>query len=252
MSKTFEAIAKAFRHNTGASFLDSGSAYGRHHEKPPITEEYPPVSIYCYTNEVLPTIEVAHFLAAQTNVDFDIQSQFDEWAAQEENSELSWFEAGEQFATEVLGLNQRTRDNTYNGENDLSQDYVWEVYSNDDNGDWIYDDDALLVIYAHTGCDVRGGYAYPLFLRSTGEYSAPMDLVAQFHAAEGRMDGEELDDMDLRNIDEEWQCGYSSCPAYQFNKEVERVFKFTKTTDSVVVKLKSGVIIKVVAALPYF
>jgi hypothetical protein len=252
MSKTFETIAKAFRHNTGASFLDSGSAYGRHHEKPPISNNDPAISIYCYTNEVMPTIEVAHFLAEQTEVDFDIQSQFDEWVTRDENSELSWFEAGEQFATEVLGLTQRARDNTYNGENDLSQDYVWEIYSNNENNDWIYDDDALLVIYAHTGCDVRGGYAYPLFLRSTTDYSIPVDLTAQFFAAEGRLNGVNLEQDELRELDEQWQCGYSSCPSYEFNKNVDRIFTFTKTTDSVVVKIKSGEIVKVVASLPYF
>ncbi len=252
MSKTFETIAKAFRHNTGASILDSGSAYGRHHERPPIQEETPAITIDVWHNDITATIETAHFLAEQTEVDFELQERFEEWASQEENSDLSWFEAGEQFATEVLRLQSLAKDNTYNSESDLSQCYVWEVYAEEDRGDWIYADDSLLLVYAHTGCDVRGGYAYPLFLRSTGDYACPMDQTAQFYASEGRLNGEEIDEHDLRALDEQWGNGYSSCPSYQLSKEIDRVFGFTKTNDSVVVKLKSGEIVKVIAQLPYF
>jgi hypothetical protein len=180
-------------------------------------------------------------------VDFDLQKQFDEWVALEENSDLNWFEAGEKFATEVLSLTQLARDNTYNGENDLSQTYVWEVYSESDNGDWIYNDDALMVVYAHTGCDVRGGYAYPLFLRCQGDYSIPMDLVAEFFITDARLNGEDLEDEACRSLDEQWQCGYSSNPAYHMSKDIERVFSFTKTVNTVVVKLTSGEIVKIAA-----
>jgi hypothetical protein len=245
MTKNFEAIAKAFRHNTGKHFLDSGGAYGRHHEKPPISEESPMVTIDIWRNDVSACIETAHFLSETCEVDFDLQNQFEEWVGLEENSDLSWFEAGEKFATEVLGLYQSARDNTYNGENDLSQDYVWEVYTEDESSDWIYADNALFVCYAHTGCDVRGGYAYPLFLRCGGDYAIPMDLTAEFYISEGRLNGEEIERDELQNIDEKWQNGYSSNPAYQMSKDIERVFGFTKTKDSVIVKLNTGEIVKI-------
>ena len=249
MNKNLETIAKAFRHNSGKSFLDSGDYYGRHYEKPPIQEKQPMVTIDTWRNdEVNASIETALFLAETCEVDFELQAQFEEWAAREENSELSWFEAGEQFATEVLGLQQLARDNTYNGENDLSQDYVWEVYAEDDRRDWIYNDDALFVCYAHTGCDIRGGYAYPLFLRCQGDYAVPLDLVAEFYISEGRLNGEDIEEHELRELDEEWMCGYSSNPGYQLSKSIERIFEFTKTVDSVVVKLKSGEIVKIHAS----
>lgn len=246
MTNNLATIAKAFRHNTGKSFLDSGDFYGRHYDKPPITDETPLVSIDTWRTEVTATIDTARFLAETCEVDTDLQSQFDEWAELEENSDLNWFEAGEKFATEVLGLTQLARDSTYNGENDLSQTYVWEVYG-EDTGDWIYNYDALMVVYAHAGCDVRGGYAYPLFLRCQGDYSIPMDLVAEFFIVDGRRDGEELDRDECQQLDEEWQCGYSSNPSYHMSKNIERVFGFTKTTNTVVVKLKSGEIVKISA-----
>ncbi len=249
MTKTFEAIAKAFRHNTGASMLDSGGAYGRHHEKPPIVEETPMVTINTWRNEISATIETAHFLSEACEVDFELQAQFDEWVALEENSDLSWFEAGQRFCEDVLGLHKQARDNTYNGENDLSQDYVWEVYTEEISpSDWIYADNALMVVYAHTGCDIRGGYAYPLFLRHQGDYAVPFDLTAEFYIIEGRLNGEEIDEEELRALDEQWQNGYTSNPTYQMSKDIERVFGFTKTPNSVVAKLESGEIVKIYAS----
>lgn len=245
---TFETIAKAFRYNSGRNLFDSGDYYGRHYEKPPIDEKAPMVTIDIWRNEVNTRIESALFLAEACEVDSDLQEQFEEWAALEENSDLSWFEAGEKFATEVLGLTPKARDNTYNGENDLSQDYVWEVYSDNDNRDWIYDDDALLVIYAHTGCDVRSGYSHPVFLRSKGDYACPVDLVAEWFISEGRLNGEKMDEMVCHEMGYQYQCGYTSNPSYQLSKDIERVFGFTKTADSVVVKLKSGEIIKIHAS----
>lgn len=249
MTNNLEKIADAFRYNSGKSFLDSGDFYGRHYEKSPISENQPLVTIDTWRNdEVNATIETALFLAETCDVDFDIQTQFECWAALEENSELSWFEAGERFAAEVLNLQQLARDNTYNGENDLSQDYVWEVYSDSDKGDWIYDDDAIMVVYAHTGCDIRGGYAPPLFMRCKGDYAIPVDLCAEFYISEGRLNGVELADDECRELDEKWMIGYSSCPSYEFSKDIERVFGFTKTVDSVIVKLYLGEIVKVHAS----
>lgn len=246
MNNNLATIAKAFRHNTGKHFLDSGDYYGRHYDKPPITDETPLVSIDVWGTDVSATIDTARFLAETCEVDTYLHKQFDEWIELEENSDLNWFEAGEKFATEVLGLTELARDNTYNHESDLSQCYVWEVYG-ENIVDWVYDDDALMVVYAHTGCDVRGGYAYPLFLRCQGDYSIPMDLVAEFFVVDGRRDGEELDRDECQQLDEEWQCGYSSNPSYHMSKNIERVFGFTKTTNTVVVKLKSGEIVKIAA-----
>lgn len=248
MTKNQETIAKAFRHNSGKSLLDSGDYYGRHYDKPPISEEQPLVRIDVYGNEPTATIETALFLAETCEVDFDIQEQFEAWAALEENSELSWFKAGKTFATEVLGLTQLARDNTYNNENDLSQNYVWEVYAADDQGDWIYQDDALMVAYAHTGCDVRGGYAYPLFLRCQSDYSFPHDLTVEWRISEGTLNTKELSQEECQELDEKWLIGYTSNPTYQFSKDIEKVIEDSATIDSVAVKLKSGEIVKVYAS----
>lgn len=244
---SFDVFAKACRYNSGKHFLDSGDAYGRHWQKPAIQRKDSAAVIDVWRDEITGTIETAHFLAEHLDVDADTQAQFDEWS---EGQEGSWFELAEQFATEVLGLVQRARDNVYNTENDLTQVYIWEVYTPEDDGrDWIYDDNALTVIFVHTGCDVRGGYSAPIFCRPRGEYSVPVDVCAQFYAVEARdEDGSEIEDP--RALDEKWRCGYASYPASQLREDIERVFTFTKTDTTVCAKLRTGELVKIGVEAP--
>lgn len=228
-----EYFSKAARHNSGKHFLDSGGANGRHWQKPNSPKDLPAVTVDQYGA----TIETAHLLDAFLEVDRKVQAQFDKWAALPENERLSWFEAGETFATKVLGLEQLARDNTYNSENDLSQVFIWEVYALETKSDWLFtDDDTLTVVYIHTGCDVRGGYSFPLFCRPKGEYSIPIDLQAEYYAFE--LKNTPLGSCD---ISERWQCGWSSYPWGQVEEDCKRMF-FPKDRepDEFLVALKDG------------
>lgn len=251
-----ETFLRYCRWNSGSHFLDSGGAYGRHHEKPPIAKGCVPV--VCEARnvnwkgrngvDVCATIETGHFLADKLNVDREIQAQFDEWAAERDET---WFESAETFCSEVLGLEKAASDNVYNGEQDLSQVYQWSVWRTpESNGDWIYDDDALAVIFIHTGCDVRGGYSAPLFCRTNGEYIVPVDHCAEFFAESGTdADGEQLDDDRLREIDEKWRSGYHSHPASAVADDCAEVLESEPTFFRA--RLKSGEIVKVVPSVPY-
>lgn len=251
---SLETFAAACRFNSGKSLLDSGDAYGRHWQKPAIALDCSPVIVRAeqrkHGAEVCATIETAHFLAEALKVDFELQSQFEDWAAEQEGT---WFELGERFATEVLGMTQHARDNVYNGENDLSQVFIWEAYSpNDHESDWIYAKDPLCVIYVHTGCDVRGGYSKPLFCRSKGDYAVPVDYCAQFYAESGTdADGVELTEAELQDISDKWCCGYSSHPSYQVEKEIETVLECDESGQWFTAKLASGETVKIVPSLPY-
>lgn len=258
----FDIIASYCRYNTGSHFLDSGSAYGRHWQKPPITKDDKAVTLECWGRgsgnlddrdpEINATINTAHYLDAGFDLDMEIMARFEEFVEKDESND-NWFEVSNRFCSEVLGLHQHSRENVYNNENDLSQVFVWEVWTENENeSDWLYANDALCVIFVHTGCDVRGGYARPMFMRSKGSYSIQFDWVAQFYAAEGTdADGEELVEHELREIDEKWQCGYSSLPSSQLSKDVERVVGFEDGGDTVTVLLKTGETVKVVASMPY-
>ncbi len=243
----FDYFAKAFRHNTGRALCDSGDAYGRHYDKPMPKASDPTVTLDIWRNEVSATISTPHFLSAWLEVDVGLQDRFTAWAA--EHPDLSWFEAGAEFCESELHLEQLARGNPYNNENDLSQVFVYEVWAAKENSrDWFYRHDALVLIYAHTGCDVRGGYAYPLLCRGRAhDYIMPMCCSAGFYVAEGRRDGEALASDEAQALDEVWQTGYSSCPSYRLNQDIERVFHHTwdKTNDTVVVKLKTGELVKI-------
>lgn len=221
------------RYNSGRHFLDSGDAHGRHHEKGPLDENSPIACIdQIYGCDITATIETAPFLASGFDVREDMHSAFDEFSA---DSEQSWFEDSTEFM-ESLGYERAARDNVFNSDNDLSQVYVWEVWQLPENigNDWIYDDDAVTVFFIHTGCDVRGGYSPPIFAKSKGDYTIPVDLVCGFYVTD--RDGETYD---------EFQVGYTSHPSCQFYDKLERVFEFTRTETSVCAKLKDGPCVKI-------
>ena len=255
----FDTFAKACRFKTGINCMDSGGDNGRVWQRPPIDETLAAVSVeareYKFREgeqrfEASATIQTAHLLNATLKVDNDLQTQFDEFAEEGENENLSWFELGEKFATERLGLFQHARDNVYNGENDLSEVYVWEVYNAEEKvSDWLYCDEPLTVIYVHTGADVRGGYGKPVFCRAKGDYPVPVDLCAEFYAASGvDEDGDELSDDDLQRISEHWRTGYSSRPSSEFEDDVKSLI--SQTGNKMLVELKTGEKVTVYAEMP--
>lgn len=245
----FEIIAAACRENTGAHMLDSGSAYGRHWQRPPILETDRAVTLDIYERggeyDITATIETAHFLAERCEVRREIHEQFNQWV---EGQDGDWFEVTTRFCEEVLQLHRHARDNVYDQENDLSQVFVWEVWSDkEEESDWIYAHDALLVVFVYTGYDVRGGYAAPLFLKHMGDYACPVDFVAGFGCAEARLPGG--GEPDSQRLDEHWLVGWSSCPSARVSEDVERVF--WHGPDWFIATLKTGEIVKVYAVQPF-
>lgn len=244
---TFDILATACRYNSGRSILDSGDHYGRHHEKPPIAEDRPAAIFDVWRDTVDGgTIETAHYLAERCEHLDELQDEFEVFA-EEHNG--TWFDAGSEFMEE-RGYHCHTRDNVYNGENDLTQVFIWEVWTpNEDESDWVWADGAVLVVYLHTGCDVRGGYSFPVFLSHNGEYAAPLDFVCQYAIVEARG----LDDDECRAIDERWQCGYASHPFSEVSRSVKRWFPATLSPDKTTIcaVLDNGCAVKVAVSTPW-
>jgi hypothetical protein len=236
----------AVRENTGRHMLDSGDHYGRHHEQPPVAVDAPAVT-WDKWEDCSATIETAHFLTEAFEMRDDLNTQFDEW---EDEREGSWFDLGPEFMRE-RGYVRHARGNVCNGENDLSQVYVYEVWGPEDGddkgGDWYYIDDAVAVIYVHTGCDIRGGYTRPYFAEPKGDYAVPFDLSAEYYI-EG---SNTLSDDAAREIDQEWTCGYSGYPFGAVRDRVKRWFPWTFTETSRVALLDTGDVVRIHAAIPY-
>lgn len=220
-------LCEAARCPSGKSFLDSGGDSGRHWQKPPIPVDAPEADWDRTGDDGEPwgaALETPIFLANHTEIatgkdGHDLNKLFEIFAELWPN--MNWFEAGERFMIE-RGYHQHARENTYNHESDLSQCFVWELYTKkEEEDDWIWADESVLVVYVHTGADVRGGYSNPVFLVWDGDYAAPLDIVCQFYVDSGTLHGEPLTDNERRSIDEKWECGYSQYPFGQVRDDVE-------------------------------
>ena len=238
----------AVREDTGSHMLDSGGHYGRHHEQPPVAVETPAVTWDTTWADCSGTLSTAHFLTEAFTMRDDLNTQIDKWV---EGVEGSWFECGDQFMREQ-GYVCHKRGNTCNDENDLSQVYVWEVWGpkdgDDKGGDWFYIDDAVTVIYVHTGCDVRGGYTRPYIAESQHcEYAVPFDLNATYYIE----DCHTLDDEAQREIDEDWESGASSYPFGDLQDRVKRWFPWTFTESSRVALLDTGDVVRIMVTMPH-
>lgn len=239
----------AVRENTGAHFLDSGGAYGRHHEQPPVTEQVPDVTWDRVFMDCSATLSTAHFLAEALEIRDDMMAEFATWS---QDRDGSWFELGDQFMRARSYVN-RARDNVTNVENDLSQVYVWEAWTTPegaeaDGGDWIYTTEgAIAVVYVHTGCDVRGGYTRPYFCESRGEYAVPMDLSAEYRIVASHT----LPESQWREIDDEWENGYSAHPFGQVEKRVKRWFPWASGIATRVALLDTGDVVRIEAYAPF-
>jgi hypothetical protein len=244
-------FAAACRENTGIAMCDSGRENGRGWQQPEIPEDAP--EIRDWYKGCSACIQTSVFLTERMDILRKLQSEWQKWDAKQHD--LDWFESGRHFMI-TKGYVRACRGNVYNTENDLSDVYVYEVWQKpgeETSSDWIYDDNAIAVLYIHTGADVRGGYGRPIFCRSKGDYAIPMDLCAEYHAEPAKPDVE-INDVDwghYQAIDEEWQTGYSSYPYGQLESDVETWHEETRTRDSVEVTLKTGERIRVRASAPY-
>ena len=195
-----QTVTKYTRQNTGSHFLDSGGAYGRIYDMPVMPDRI------SWDKWGAATISVTHMLAEYANV-HPLHRQFYKWdLAQEVN--LPWFESADAFMRS-RGYTCAARENTYNNEHDLDQNMVWEVWLPewDASGDWYYSDDAVVVLFIHTGCDVRGGYSSPMFVTFDCEGAIPCHFSAHYWSAD-------LSD----EINERIGYGYSSWPLGELEK----------------------------------
>lgn len=172
-----QTVTKYSRQNTGRHFLDSGDHYGRIYDAPVMSERV----MWNKWGEL--AISVTHMLAEFAEV-HPIHKQFYRWDKRQAES-LPWFEGADRFMRE-RGYECAARDNTYNAQTDLDQDFVWEIWVPEGEGslDWFYADDAIVALYLHTGCDVRGGYSSPLFVQFTGEGVIPFTFSAHLYSSD--------------------------------------------------------------------
>lgn len=176
----FERALEFTRYNSGKHMLDSGGESGRLWQRPP-----PPQSL-----TVGDSIGLTAVLAEYFNEDEELNAAYHEWVAVRRSGrgqrDGGWFETTAEFMEE-MGYQEVARDNIYNTENDFDQVFVFEIWSLDRVKDWYYSKDVVVVLYIHTGADVRGGYSPPLFGKWTTESNLP-ELRLRWYAEPGDPD----------------------------------------------------------------
>lgn len=184
---TREAILEQLHENTGAHFLDSGGAYGRHHERnrgktwEQLAEPAVRVEAHVYTHgdvpqlELLGTVSLAAWMEANLEYSPEVQDMFEAWVqANDPEGDNYDMQHMEEFAASVhtWRIGDLRVQYTYNMDNDLSQDIQFIEFTMDVDG---FDTEFVLV-QVHQGCDARGGMGSPKAYQVCTEYFGRWDV----------------------------------------------------------------------------
>jgi hypothetical protein len=182
--KVENEIYKMLTENTGASFLDSGSAYGRHWQRNSKKtlkdfENEPEVDFELEEDgSVDYTISVYHFLKSRLDDPDDICIKFNTLQDNDKNQEYAKHDTYNLYGISVDGWNYLKtvlQENTENTENYCSLSKWTNTYNYDSNLSQILQFTTLQINYKnyvllqiHGGCDARGGYTDAKLFPITG------------------------------------------------------------------------------------
>lgn len=142
--------------NTGSHFLDSGSIYGRNHEKnaKKTLKEFinEPEELITFDGKYLErTVSVFHYLSGlDTDSICDKFNRLNKNAKNWDGDYYGTCENASNYLNNIFTIEYEF--NTYNGESDLSQVLQGYLLKSELTGEYYY------LLQIHGGCDVRGGY----------------------------------------------------------------------------------------------
>ena len=162
------------RQNTGKDLCDSGGEDGRHWQQPV------PTSLIRFRQGEGwwdTAITLTGLLREHATLVCDVQAAIEtEYKA---DRKVGNFEVGPRVM-ERLGYCRLHRQNTCNWDTDLDQAFVFEVWSKDGDQGWLWAKGSVVLVYAHTGADVRSGYARPIAVTFDGDPTVPTELKVSF------------------------------------------------------------------------
>ncbi len=139
----------------------------------------------------------------------------------------------------MLRFNHVARDNTYNNENDFSNEFTWSIWTReDDTSDWCWNsEEAYVAICRHRGGDVRGNYG-PVTVHRVFDCIAEsgfLDWVLGWHVSrfsgDARIDLEHFSEANAKwvvdhatedeRLTERCSPGYASLPSSELWDEVQ-------------------------------
>lgn len=161
-------IARLLKQDTGRHFLDSGGAYGRHHERNAMkTDEQ--LTGWDYNLEVRPThFEVSRNVADWMYHGFDFDREHTTklmaFSRSERMAEKDWYKCLVAYLDSIdADIDREKSGNTCNSQTLLTQDVT---YVSIDIPNLCGDYYAIAV---HQGCDVRGGYGEYVIAEATDD-----------------------------------------------------------------------------------
>jgi hypothetical protein len=162
---TKEMIGQLLKQNTGKSGLDSGNYYGRNWErnKNREFENESPVELDFSYNEISYERNIYHFLVESLEYDRELTESLYEFENSYDHPYANWHDITQDWL-KSKGFNSIFRNNTYNGECNLSQSLLYELVTEKEFCPEFYDAD-FIILQVHGGCDIRGGYTDPVIFR---------------------------------------------------------------------------------------
>jgi hypothetical protein len=224
--RRWESFTDLSRQNTGRHFLDSGDHYGRNYERPKPTSLFSIEAGKYRPNEIGATIHTGPWLDSKLQIIGDYDRMLDACNRLERYSVEEQAEALARKLSRSTGETWKSSgaDNVYNHENDFDQVFVFAVVSTKD--EWYYDDDAIVLIQTHNGCDVRGGYSDTVCAKFDGGDASEcgfLDWCMGFYS----------------EACDRYSVGHTSNPAYHLSEDSKRV-TYNKRTGIVTAWLKTG------------
>jgi hypothetical protein len=157
---TKQVISKMLKENTGIHFLDSGSAYGRHWQNNQVRQfdNEPESSLSFQYDYIEYSRNVYHFLCNALEYNKGLTNSLNHFESKRDDYE-SWYDTIQAWI-DCKGYKIIHSDNTYNSQNNISQDFLYYLVSTDQNASDLYDTE-FVILMIHGGCDIRGGYTSP-------------------------------------------------------------------------------------------
>jgi hypothetical protein len=215
---TIEYLTPYLRENTGRVLTDSGDAYGRQYNRP-IPDRPAWFDAWQPPDQdelavVTTTMSLGHFLIETCEALPQLQSLFDDFAAESKNDweeDLEAFFAQTSFDDGTNGglgyaLHGKGGYYTYNWENDFDQDFQFWLFISESTVSTDIPSN-VVVLRSHNGCDARWGFSRPLFLTVPGkEYD--LDSFPRLHCntrIKNWEDFPEISEGTRDGIEEYWQ-----------------------------------------------
>ena len=178
---TADILQEMLTESTGVHFLDSGGAQGRHWQRNKGVDfskaPHSSIDVWMYQTQgkplsldICPTISVYDFLLERLDYEPELTEELSKYSEQDSKEDSSWMECladwlGEQGANGPDRNVEPMRENTYNNDNVLSQDFIFTVFTLQSDR---YDNVDLIAIEIHNGADARGGYTRPKIFSPNG------------------------------------------------------------------------------------